>query len=425
MRLLLLLVVLPLAVADSPRQDSTAELVRQLVQQLDANELAVREAAERQLLGLGAAALEHLPPPSDRLSDAARHALERVRRQLQLAAAEATAAAAVVTLRAEATPLPEVLAALEEQSGNRIIAQRATAGYPVANPPLTIQLDKVPFWQALDRVLDQAGLDVYPYGDERAICLRARPEGELPRTGTACYSGPFRFQPLQVHAVRNLRIADSHWLTLHLQVAYEPRVRPIYIRQRLAELVAVDDLGNVLSDAASPAGIEAALDGTSIAAELVLPLRPPPRQAQCLESLRGKLEVLLLGRPETFRFDNLLTAKNLEKRIAGATVTLEHVRREGDHWQVRMRVRFDQPHDALASHRGWIFKNEVYLEGNLKGQIRPERDYEITRQTPSEVGIAYFFALDEPPEKLTFVYKTPCLILAKTFPYELKGIKLP
>ena len=82
---------------------------------------------------------------------------------------------------------------------------------------------------------------------------------------------------------------------------------------------------------------------------------------------------------ETFQFDNLLKAKNVEKRIAGVTVTLESVQQNNEAWEVRIRVKFDEAGDALASHRGWIFQNEAYLEG-ADGKPIAYDAFETTRQ---------------------------------------------
>jgi hypothetical protein len=51
--------------------------------------------------------------------------------------------------------------------------------------------------------------------------------------------------------------------------------------------------------------------------------------------------------------------------------------------------------------------------------------FETTRQAKDEVGLAYIFSLEKPPEKLKFTYKTPAALFGPTFEYELKNIKLP
>jgi hypothetical protein len=131
------------------------------------------------------------------------------------------------------------------------------------------------------------------------------------------------------------------------------------------------------------------------------------------------------GKIETFRFDKLENAKNIEKRIAGVTVTLEQVQKNNDAWEVRMRMKYDDAGDALASYRSsWAFANPAYLEGP-DGKPIAYDSYETTRQTQNEIGAAYLFATEQPMEKLTFVYQTPGSIVTRSFDYELKDIELP
>ena len=158
--------------------------------------------------------------------------------------------------------------------------------------------------------------------------------------------------------------------------------------------------------------------------KLDLPLRLPPRDVQKIASLKGKLTAMIPGKIETFRFSKLAGAKNVEKRIAGVTVTLEEVRKNNEAWEVRVKARFDDAGDALASHRNWIFANPAFLEGP-DGKPVAYDTFETTAQEKNEVGLAYLFNLDKPLGQFTFVYKTPGVIITSEFPYELKDIKLP
>ena len=54
-------------------------------------------------------------------------------------------------------------------------------GQPFADPELKVDFDKTPFWKALDEVLDQAGLGVYAFGQQRGINVVTRGRGQLPR----------------------------------------------------------------------------------------------------------------------------------------------------------------------------------------------------------------------------------------------------
>ncbi len=425
-----------------PSVDDDLKLeVRRLVRQLNATRLAQREAAEGQLLKLGPRALELLPPVSDRTPAEVAQRLGRIRRKLQLAAAEAVAKASLVTLSGDAMPLSKVLAALEEQSGNKIVDFRKRFRQQVTDPNLKVDFNRTPFWEALDQVLDQAELTVYSFGDERAINLIGREDAPLPgvptanRADSASYGGPFRFEPIRVVAIRDLRRPfgggassptdgrDGQSLRLVLSVAWEPRLKPISLKQRMADLKVIDENGNPLAVDDSQAELEVpAGDETSV--QLTIPLKLPPREVKQIASLKGKLMVMLPGKVETFSFGELTTAKNVEKRTAGVTVTLEQVRRNGSIWEFRVRVRFDEAGQALESHRGWIYNNEAYLEGP-DGKPIPYDSLDATGRGRNEVGVAYGFVLDGPPDKHKFVYKTPGVIMAAGFDYEIKNVRLP
>jgi hypothetical protein len=169
---------------------------------------------------------------------------------------------------------------------------------------------------------------------------------------------------------------------------------------------------------------EVPVSGDVPAVKLDIPLRLPSREVQQIARLRGKLLATVPGKIETFRFAKLGEAKNAEQRIAGVTVIVEEVRKSGQAWEVRMRARFDDAGDALASHRQWIFSNEAYLEGPDQKAIAFDT-FETTAQSKNEVGIAYRFNARRPLGELAFVYKTPGVIITSAFDYELKEIKLP
>jgi len=138
--------------------------------------------------------------------------------------------------------------------------------------------------------------------------------------------------------------------------------------------------------------------------KLELPLQLPSRDVRKIASLKGRLLATVPGRIETFRFNKLADAKNVAQRIAGVTVTLEQVhkaatggRAAGPHLtlpkereptgKVRMKLRFDDAGDALASHRQWVFGNEARLEGPDGKPIAYE-SFETTSQDKNELGIA-------------------------------------
>jgi hypothetical protein len=405
-------------------QDSLKVEVRQLVRQLNDDSKTKRDAAEQKLLAKGPQVLELLPAPNDNTPAEVKERLDRIRHQLQRMAAESATQASLVTLQSGGMRLSQILAAMQKQSGNQIIDTRRQLGQPANDPELKADFDKVPFWRALDTVLDEAGLGVYAFGQQRAIHVVARDQAQVPRRSRASYSGPFRIEPVRLIASRDLRQPASGGLMLVVDVAWEPRLRPIGLKQRLADVTALDENGNSLAVDDRKAEVESFVQGDATAVELEIPLALPSRRVNQIASFRGNLRVMVPGKIETFTFSELLAAKNVEKRIAGVTVTLEQVRKNNDLWEVHMRARFDEAGDSLDSFRGWILENEAYLEGHDEKPI-PSEGQEMTEQSKNEIGLAYIFGLKQPPRNLKFVYKTPGVIVTTAFPYEFKGLSLP
>jgi hypothetical protein len=402
-------------------QETPAELrrrVNRLVRQLDADALADRQAAEKELTAVGPPVLELLPATNSRTPAEVRQRLARIVNIIESEAAERSAEPSLVTLDGT-MPLADAITALQQQTGNRI------AGYEDASADVETGFQDRMFWQALDSLLDQARLNVNAYGGTPGVMeLTARPEEEVDRSARATYAGVFRFEPLRVQSVRNLRNPSIEGVRVAVRVEWEPRVQPVSLSQPLSDVSATDDLGNALSTSGQGERGSEVRPGVS-GVEIELPFELPQRKATKITSLKGKLTALVPGRVETFEFARRLDlARGMELRKAGATVILDRVRKTGELYQIRIRVRFDEAGGALQSHRGWMLQNEAYVIDG-QGQRVDHLGLERTRQDVNEVGVAYQFQLSEGLEGCRFVYKSPAMILELPVEYELKDIPLP
>jgi hypothetical protein len=140
--------------------------------------------------------------------------------------------------------------------------------------------------------------------------------------------------------------------------------------------------------------------------------------------LRGRIEATVLGRNEKFTFDRLSETEDEEQSSAAATVTFQQLRRNQQLYEVRMRVRFDDAADSLASHRDWISRNKAYIVDAAGKPIQPAAE-ESFLQGEDQVGRAYFFDLEKGTEGCRFVYETPGAVVRKSFQFEFKDIDLP
>jgi len=400
-----------------------APQVRKLVRELDAAEKSRRDAAEEQLLKLGPAALSLLPE-GDQTSAEVELRLARIRNRLEQTQGEASVQASSITLAGEALSLADAIAGFEKQSGDKLIDFREQFNQQAAEKTLKLDLAKTPFWPALDQMLDQAGMTIYPYSGEAGLALVNRSSNEAPRYKRGSYSGAFRFEAMEITARRDLRSPQPPQLSLQMQVAWEPRLAPIVLLQPADAVLAIDDQGKPLTLSGPESEPEIPINPDASAVDLTVAFNAPERSATRIASLHGKLNAVLPGPITTFRFDKLGPSAKGQKRQGGATVVLEQVRRNNLVWEVRMRLVFDKAGRALESHRTWVLRNEAYLESPDKKTIR-YAGLETTRQAENEVGVAYLFDVEGDLKDHTFVYKTPTAIIQVSLEYDLKDIPLP
>jgi hypothetical protein len=399
--------------------------VQTLLKQLGNSEMAQREAAEKELLAIGPDVLALLPATTARTPAEEKVRLGRVRATLEKAAAEAVTRPALVTLAGE-MKVSEAIAKISAQTGNKLIDYRERFNQEGADPQIKVALDKAPFWQALDTVLDAANLTLYNYDEEKgALAYTSRGDNAVPRTGRGSYSGLFRLEPTKIEATRDLRNTQLHALRLTVDAVWEPRVRPIVLEVPLADVSALDESGSPIQINRSEGTLEVPIEGNGAAVEIDFPLEAPPRNVKTLASLKGKLTAVVLGKVETFEFSDIDKARSAEQERGGVTIVLENCRKNGDIYDVSLRVRFDRAANALDSHRGWIYDNECYLT-DPKGQRTENAGLEATLLAVNEVGISYKFNLDgAAPVNYKLVYQTPAAIIRVPVAFEIKGIDLP
>lgn len=418
--------------AEKPTAEKPAEKVdlavqvKELVRKLDSSVQADREAAEKDLVALGSAILPLLPAVSDRTPAEVKNRLTRVRAALLQSAVESTTKTSMITLQGSML-FSKAIAEIGKQSGNSFVDYREQFNQQQPDPTIEIDIQNKPFWEAVDTVLDKAGLTIYNYDEEAsAIAYTARGEGAVDRVGRATYSGIFRIEPTRVQATRDLRNPASRTLRLTLDVAWEPRVRPIVLEQPLAEVSATDDVDNPIEIDGSEGNPEVSVEGANAAVEMDYLLKLPPRSVNQVKSLKGKLTAVVLGRVEAFEFENLDKTRASQQQRGGVTVTVDSCRKNDEIYDVQFRVRFDKAANALESHRGWIYNNECYLTAADGSRIE-NAGLEATLVDTNEVGLSYKFDIGNAKDAtgLKFVYKTPAAILKIPVEFELAPIDLP
>ncbi len=402
-------------------QADLAPAVERLVRQLDAREKSQRDGAEDQLLKLGTRALALLPAPDNGTAEV-KNRLGRVRVALEKQRAEEEIRASRITLSGQNMPLAEAIAAVQQQTGNKIVDFRQQFGQEPNDVFLKLDYDRAEFWPTLDQILDQASMTTYPFSGEPGLAIVLRSGSQSPRYKRGYYAGAFRFETAEITARRDPRETTGDSLKLQLEVAWEPRLTPIAISQPGDAVTALLDDQQSLS-INTDSELEVSINAGDWATQIPLVFPLPSRKATKIDSLKGKLSVMLPGPVETFRFEKLVGGSKGEQRRAGVRVILEQARQNNLVWEVRVRVVFDNAGKALESHRTWVLQNEADLETAAKERVA-FAGLETTRQAENEVGVAYLFDVPD-LAGATFVYKTPTVLIDATVDYELRDIKLP
>ncbi len=270
----------------APAADDTqlGREIGRLVDQLNDDSATVRDAAEKQLLELAGSTtaqsdrfLALLPKDNDQMPLGVRDRVSHIRQQVEDRVSKSATQGTTVTLTAKNMPLTDVLKTIEKQTGNKFIDNRDDREPGQKGDTITLTLKDEPFWSAVDQILDQTKLGIYSYGGEEALSIVARGNYDASRTGRADYQGPYRMEILEVQADRNLRQPNQTSLKLQLEIAWEPRLRPIALSQPVADVQAITDTGAPLTITQPDAAQGVEVPSGTQAAEMVLPFSLPAR----------------------------------------------------------------------------------------------------------------------------------------------------
>lgn len=403
---------------DEPAAEPLRQRVERLVEQLDAPQAGRRAAAEQQLIELGEPIRGLLPADSDDLPPEIRQRLKRVRQRLVAGPPTPEAPPASDDVRlAGARTLGAAIEALSRDA-------RVEFDQPLPeDTPVTPYDAPLPFWHALDHVLDQADLDIDYYGgDANTLRLRPRRENRPSRVDSAAYAGIYRLEPTIVTSQRVLRQSELSGLSVEVELAWKPGVTPIGVSLPMDQLTAAFDDGQSVRAQGEFGSLEVATGREIPSAELRLPMQLPAGQPSKITSLSGRIHSMLPGPMHRFEFP--LRTISVSEATGSVTVRLEDVRKNGELHEVRLGVEFASPGTAMDSHRGFLLDNEAFV---LRGDgTRIEHlGYQLYRQTNSGIGIGYLFDLGPAIADETFVYETPTAVVKNEIDFIIDDIALP
>jgi hypothetical protein len=313
--------------------------------------------------------------------------------------------------------------------GNKIVDLRARLGQEVLNPVLTLDLDQRPFWAAADEMARQAQLKLTPLADpetgEPMLGLQAV---ETPRTAPLpiSYAGPFRVAVKQVGAQRNLEDALLSQLTVLLDLAWEPRYRPLLLRMPRDGIQATGKNGQLERYEQAGTGAIKLVREASVEIPLRLPL--PPRTVLTLQELRGELTVLVPPEMLTFKFARLAASETVERQEVRATLERFAIDPGNRLWTISLALQYPSARLDLESHQTWAMENNLAtLVHRTTGQRLPTRlNPEIGIEEGRAIRIRYRFRnVPGAPEDWQFEYRAPAAPVAFPVPFTFRDVPLP
>lgn len=388
------------------------------VSDLDASSLSLRKQAEAKLVEAGPSILDWLPDETSSMTVEAKQRLASVREKLANLRTEAEVKQEHASVRLDdVTNLGEALEAISRDSGIEF-EHDADESTPVRSVKAPL-----PFWHAVDLVLDAANLDINFYGgDQSTLLLETRSEERPPRVDAAAYTGVYRLEVNSVTSRRSLMQPDLSGLNISLQICWEPRLTPIGLTIPVDQVAGQLDDSSDLSPQSSGDTIEIATSGDIAFSEFYLPMDLPSGRPSQIQSLSGVIKAMLPGQRKKFELAVNETAAS--QTIDAMTFTIEEQRSNGPLTEMRVGVELQDAKRSLESHRHWIFENDIYLR-RADGSRADHLGFEVYRQSQSGVGIGYFFDPNDSVGDAVLIYESPTAIVANEVPFVLQDIQLP
>lgn len=431
-RLLAILLLMPALAWGQGSDSALKDRVDQLVEKLGSSDEKARDAAEKALVGLGVKAIPALPDDAKIKDKAVKERLAKVRAALAEEQEKAALVASTVTIQGQGIRLTEALKAIQSQTGNRITDLREANGADVTNPSLDLDIKDMKFFEALDIICKKAELSVDFNTQDGTIGIMPGAAdlpnqiGEDPSASAPLivYSGPFRIKLMQ-YASAKVFGGGNPTANAQFEVAWEPRLRPMLLSMKAADVKITDDTGSEIMPTVSDESGTVVLRPENPVAEVNVNMNAPDRKAQELASLKVKAEVTVPAGLRTFAFPKL-DARDDTKKIGDVAVTLESSEVDESVWKVHVYLEMPGSGPAFESYRQGLFNNRIWLQKADGTRFEHNGGFSNTASDGGKLGFEYLFV--DAPGKIAdygLVYETPSRVLTIPLEFEFKKVPLP
>jgi len=418
------LLALALATTSTAQEVSDAALkdrVAQLVGRLDSEKAETRTAAQAGLIKLGARILPLLPETSKTTKPETVKRLAEIRAALSKADEEVDTKPSRVTIEGKGIRLSEAIQQLQKQSKNLMTDLRDPSGAGTTNPALDLEIRDQPFFEALGIIARKGGVSLnYATGDGSIGLM----EGAATGTPVREMSGPFMITLTRIGLFREVTTGVSS-ANVQLEVAWEPRLRPMLLALKADKLEVIDDRGKPVPPQIDKEATEVVLRPENPSAEINLSLAAPDRAARKLASLKLTADVTIPAGIKTFRFPNL-TEEGAIRTIGEVRVSLKGTEVEENVWKVNVELAYPGGGPVFQSYQQGLFNNRIWLQKADGSKFEQNGGFSTATSGEGVLGFEYEF-VDAPgkPGDYQLVYETPSKIITIPVQVTFKDVILP
>jgi hypothetical protein len=332
----------------------------------------------------------------------------------------------LITLKTDAT-LEKVLDDLQTQADVAFDRSKADLSRPVK-----VDLQNVPFWEALEKVAKAADHRV-AFGELGRTIYLLGGQGMTYRELPLSIDGVFRTAALSVEAVNDLE-NDRIYYDVTLGLNWEPSFSAFLIEAPGKEITATDNTGKQLALADMGRGRIPASGGGK---RLTVRLTDVPRSARTIAKLEGTLKVIGAERMLRFEFPKLVAGKEESKTEDQVTVKVDpeaDVKPGSDLWTFRVTMEYPENGPQLESFESsaWMANNDAALvSADNKRRIDANGGIEVVAQSERRAVVKYRWVPqgDEKdlgkPADWKLAVRTPSRLLEAPVKFKLENIQLP
>lgn len=168
---------------------------------------------------------------------------------------------------------------------------------------------------------------------------------------------------LNVAVDRVIPVGDGGTVRVMLRADWGSALVPLAMRLPMRSIVADGPAGESMFPTHRVAIVEPAVTPDTKSVSLPVSLVQPTPRLESLASIRGTLSLWIAGREHDFEIP-LDAARPSRLRVGHATVTLVDQSVREDVVRVTVELAYDEPTEALASHRPWIAGSLVEVVSN-------------------------------------------------------------